>query len=304
MIGSGALGGFVPERSDVDLVAVCVESPSDERKHAIIDLLTREAMTWPVRGLEFVLYARAAVATPSSAPQFEINLNVGRRMPVHVSLDPAEEPAHWFVVDLAILREHGVALTGPPARPGRADPPGSAARRGPGIAGLAIRRRAAVHSTVLNAGRAWRYAQECVWSLKDDAAMWVLSRTEDPSWCRAPWRSGTAPPWLCSSRPVSTRSCAAFASRSSGRQRRLKKAMVARIASHRPGGACGGSQQIELASSRDRVGAAGHAEFGVESADVGLDRVHRDVEGGGDLVTAEWSRQEPEEGAFSVCEIG
>jgi hypothetical protein len=37
-------------------------------------------------------------------------------MPLHVSLDPALEPAHWFVVDLAILREHGVALAGPSAR--------------------------------------------------------------------------------------------------------------------------------------------------------------------------------------------
>src|SRR5918994_5005570 len=114
LIGSGALDGFVPEQSDVDMVAVCAESPSDERTRAIVDALAREAMTWPVRGLEFVLYARAAVAMPSRTPQFEINLNVGRHMPLHVSFDPRREPAHWFVVDLAILREHGVALARPP----------------------------------------------------------------------------------------------------------------------------------------------------------------------------------------------
>jgi hypothetical protein len=115
LIGSGALGEFVREQRDIAVVAVCAKSLPDERKQAIIDMLTREVMTWLVRGLEFVLYARAAVATPSPAPQFEINLNVGRRMPLNVSSDPSQEPAHWFVVDLAILREHRVALTGPPA---------------------------------------------------------------------------------------------------------------------------------------------------------------------------------------------
>jgi Domain of unknown function (DUF4111) len=182
LIGSGALGGFVPEQSDVDLVAICAEPPSDERKQAIIDLLTHEAMSWPVRGLEFVLYARTALAIPSPAPRFEINLNVGRRMPLHVAVDPALEPAHWFVVDLAILREHGVALDGPPARDVVAPIP----RRRLLDALLEslvwhTAHESQLHSTVLNAGRAWRYAEEGVWSSKDDAASWVLARTEDPS---------------------------------------------------------------------------------------------------------------------------
>ena len=50
-----------------------------------------------------------------------------------------------------------------------------------------------LHSTVLNAGRTWRYAEEGVWSSKDDAASWVLTRAEDPRWWRVPRRSGTAP---------------------------------------------------------------------------------------------------------------
>ncbi len=74
-----------------------------------------EAMTWPVRGLEFVLYPRAAVASASRSPRFALNLNVGPRMPLHRSTDAAAEPTHWFVIDLAILREHGLALHGPPA---------------------------------------------------------------------------------------------------------------------------------------------------------------------------------------------
>ena len=37
-------------------------------------------------------------------------------MPFQVSLDPADEPAHWFLLDLAILRDHGRVLAGPPPR--------------------------------------------------------------------------------------------------------------------------------------------------------------------------------------------
>jgi Domain of unknown function (DUF4111) len=199
LIGSGALGGFVPEQSDVDLVAVCAEHPSDACKQAIIDLLIHEAMSWPVRGLEFVLYARTALATPWPTPQFEINLNVGRRMPLHVSLDPALEPAHWFVLDLAILREHGVALVGPSARDLVAPIPRPCLLDAL-LESLAwhTAHESQLHATVLNAGRAWRYAEEGVWSSKDDAARWVLSRTEDPSLVEGALaiRHGTGSPTL------------------------------------------------------------------------------------------------------------
>ena len=66
-------------------------------------------MTWPLRGLELVLYPRAWSCIPARRYGFAINLNAGPRMPSHVSFDPAAEPAHWFVLDLAILRAHGCA---------------------------------------------------------------------------------------------------------------------------------------------------------------------------------------------------
>jgi aminoglycoside adenylyltransferase-like protein len=181
LIGSGALGGAVAESSDLDLVAVCVHAPSVDLTQQLVAGLTEEAMTWPVRGLEFVLYPRAAVASASRSPQFALNLNVGPRMPLHLSTDAAAEPAHWFVIDLAILREHGLALYGPPAHELVAPIP----RRWlldaleDGLAWHAAN-EPALHQSVLNAGRAWRFAAEGVWSSKDAAAGWVLARTEDP----------------------------------------------------------------------------------------------------------------------------
>jgi Domain of unknown function (DUF4111) len=186
LIGSGALGGAVAESSDLDLVAVCAHAPSDDLIQQLVAGLTEEAMTWPVRGLEFVLYSRAAVASAARSPQFALNLNVGPRMPLHPSTDAAAEPAHWFVIDLAILREHGLALHGPPAHELVAPIP----RRwlldalGDGLAWHAAN-EPALHQSVLNAGRAWRFAAERVWSSKDAAAGWVLARTGDPGLVQA-----------------------------------------------------------------------------------------------------------------------
>ena len=184
--GSGALGGVAAAQSDVDLVAVCAAAPGGELRRAIVAGLGGLAMGWPMRGLEFVLYTRAAVADPAERPRFELNLNVGPRMPYHLSLDPASEPAHWFVLDLAILRDHGRPLAGPPAR----DLVGPIPRRRllealrDSLAWHGAHERA-LQQSVLNACRGWRFTEEGVWSSKDDAGAWALSRTDDPATVRA-----------------------------------------------------------------------------------------------------------------------
>lgn len=180
--GSVAYGGFVRDRSDVDIMAVCRRPLPVERKRALAGALSREAIACPTRGLEFVLYSRAAVATPSRMPRFEFNLNAGPRMPYHLSLDPASEPAHWFVLDVSIAREHGLRLAGPPAREVLAPIPR------PWLLDALedslewhADHESLIHYSVLNACRSWRYAEEGVWSSKDVAAGWARARTQDPS---------------------------------------------------------------------------------------------------------------------------
>ena len=162
LVGSGALGGVALGRSDVDVVAVCAGEPPEERRLAVAASLGELAMTWPLRGLEFVLYARAAVAAPERSPRFAINLNVGPRMPYRLSLDRAEEPSHWFLLDLAILRDRGRVLAGPP--PGELVGP--------------IPRRWLLEA--LRDSMAWHRA-EGVWSSKNDAGAWAMARTGDPA---------------------------------------------------------------------------------------------------------------------------
>ena len=181
LVGSGALGG-VTAQSDVDVVAVCATDPPGALRRELAAGLGGLAMTWPLRGLELVLYARAAVATPARRPRFAMNLVVGPGMAYHLALDPAADPAHWFLLDLAILRDHGRALVGPP--------PGELVGPIPRRWLLeAVRDSLAWHQasepalerSVLNASRGWRFATEGVWSSKDDAAAWAPAHTDDPT---------------------------------------------------------------------------------------------------------------------------
>jgi hypothetical protein len=104
-IGSGALGGWDPATSDVDVQAVSTRLSRPEL-HALAGELS--AVPCPVRGLEFVLYA--------DPPAFQLNLNTGPGMDHHEGYDPDAEPGFWFVLDLAIAREHAKPLFGPHPR--------------------------------------------------------------------------------------------------------------------------------------------------------------------------------------------
>ena len=180
--GSVALGGYVPGQSDIDLFSVCQYSLEAEEKQIVARTITDEAANCPTRGLEFVLYSQEAVAEGSRTSRFEINLNAGPQMSYHLSFDPASEPSHWFVLDIAIVREYGLQLIGPPAREVFAPIPR------PWVLdaleeslGWHADHETLLHYSVLNACRSWRYAEEGVMSSKDEAAVWALSHAEDPS---------------------------------------------------------------------------------------------------------------------------
>jgi Domain of unknown function (DUF4111) len=178
LVGSAALGGFVPGRSDIDAQAVCAEPLTRARKERLVGALAHPTLACPTRGCEFVLYSRAAVADPASGGAYEINLNSGPRMAFHVSYEPAADPAFWFVLDRAILREHGLRLVGPEPRELVAPMPRPRLCQ----ALLAALRWHAEHDrpgadSILNACRAWRFAEEGRWSSKVEAAAWARTRT-------------------------------------------------------------------------------------------------------------------------------
>jgi predicted nucleotidyltransferase len=84
LIGSGGMGAFRPGESDLD-VAVVVSGPP-------VDVRVRDIPV-PATKLEIVFYDRE----------------------LRVLLDPNPGSGdHWYVIDLAVAREHGRALLGPP----------------------------------------------------------------------------------------------------------------------------------------------------------------------------------------------
>ena len=101
LLGSAALGAYVPGSSDVDVVAVAAGSLSLGDREALAR--AAELVPCPATKLELVVY-------PRGSSKWQINLNTGD----HVSYDTRDEPGFWFVVDRAIAERHAVPLVGPP----------------------------------------------------------------------------------------------------------------------------------------------------------------------------------------------
>jgi Domain of unknown function (DUF4111)/Nucleotidyltransferase domain len=178
--GSLALGDFTPGSSDIDLFAVADPSLDEGTWRRVVDSLLNPRLEIPAGGLEFVLYERNRIARPSRDGDFAVNLNVGPQMPLHFSLDPTDEPAHWFVLDRAIVRERGKVVLGPDAARLFAEIPRQWLLE-------ALRDSLTWHAgeesqdsnTVLNAARSLHFVREGSWASKSDAAMWAVDRLGD-----------------------------------------------------------------------------------------------------------------------------
>ena len=179
LIGSSAPGDFDRLRSDVDVQAVSTTRLARAELERLTAALSHPALRCPVRGLEFVLYARADLSD-AHGPAFQLNLNTGPGMEHHVGYDPDAEPRFWFVLDTAIARERSRPLAGlsptallpPPSRPLVLSALRAALDWYPGYDGA---------EAVLAACRAWAWATRGRWLSKGDAAAWAAAQLPDPA---------------------------------------------------------------------------------------------------------------------------
>jgi hypothetical protein len=95
VLGSGAIGGFDPQTSDIDLVAVVDRGFDADARAALVERIGR--LGCPARGLELVVYVEGA-----QPPDFELNVNAD----AHGAAERPDEPAHWFVIDAAVAQEY------------------------------------------------------------------------------------------------------------------------------------------------------------------------------------------------------
>ena len=179
VIGSAALGDFDRLRSDVDVQAASSVRISRPELAQLAASLAHDALPCPVRGLEFVLYARQDLTDPAG-PAFQLNLNTGRAMTQHEGFDPRCEPRFWFTLDVAIARERARRLTG--AQPSVVLPqlPRSLVVRALTDA-LDWYVQHDPAQAVLAACRAWAWAAEGAWLSKGDAASWATARLAEPT---------------------------------------------------------------------------------------------------------------------------
>jgi hypothetical protein len=181
LVGSGSMGGFDPQKSDVDVAAVVTRSLGLEQKRLVVGRLSHAALPCPVRKLELVVYGSEAVGGPSPSLRGLLNLNTGATVGVEASFDPGTEPGHWFVLDLAMARKHGWSLFGPPPQAVFGEIERIRVLKAL-VASLRWHRsndREGIQS-VLNACRAWRWVEEGTWSPKPAAAAWARARADDP----------------------------------------------------------------------------------------------------------------------------
>lgn len=173
--GSYALHAYEPGRSDIDVTVVVAGALPPATKQAIVERLRHEALPCPARGLELVVYPLATTRGGGGEPGFELNLNTGADMTFRVDAEPGEIEGFWFAIDRAILREHGVALAGPP--------PAELFAPIPRAALLPLLRESIDWhrdsevplgtDVVLNTCRALRFATEGTWSHKREAGAWA-----------------------------------------------------------------------------------------------------------------------------------
>lgn len=179
-VGSVALGGFVPAESDVDITAVSRSALDSSQKRDVASAIVETSRVCPARGVEFTLYRRDVVASPSEGADFEVNANAGPRMLTTVHLEAAAQPGFWYLLDRAIAHRCGVVISGPPPSTVFADVSRRAllAAMSESMAWHRAHEKATLYS-VLNACRAWRFAEDDVLGSKLAGATWARARWAD-----------------------------------------------------------------------------------------------------------------------------
>ena len=179
-VGSVALGGYVPAESDVDIAAVSNRTLTQRERRSVASAIVEVSEACPARGVEFTLYRHDVVASPADGAGFEVNANGGPRMPTAVHLDAAAEHGFWYVLDRAIAHRSGLVISGPPPSTVFSDVPRRTllTAMSESIAWHQAHEKATLYS-VLNACRAWRFAEGDVLGSKLEGATWARARWPD-----------------------------------------------------------------------------------------------------------------------------
>jgi len=181
LLGSLAMGSYVAGRSDIDVAVVVDGDARRSRMQRLVELIAHPALLCPAPKLELVVYPRSSLRGARPSLDQTLNLNTGPEVGTRATFGPDDEPRHWFVLDVAMARDHARALAGP--SPTSAFP--LLDRERVRMALLASISWHEAHddagiASVLNAARALRFTVSGAWSSKADAATWAIGVGPDP----------------------------------------------------------------------------------------------------------------------------
>jgi streptomycin 3"-adenylyltransferase len=175
--GSAVLGGWDPERSDIDVLAVDTAPVAPEVLRDLAEAVSVRALPCPVqRGLELGLVTAESAAAPCAEPRFELDLTTSDGDGDRPTLG-GDRPGHAdYLMHFAVCRGAGRALAGP--APAEVFGPAPVELLDAAFADeLAW---AADHAPpayrVLNACRAWCFASERRLVSKVEGGGWALGR--------------------------------------------------------------------------------------------------------------------------------
>jgi Domain of unknown function (DUF4111) len=179
--GSGALGGWSAERSDVDLLGVVARRLGRRAKQAAAARLLHPALACPARrGLELSLVTAAVAAAPPPRPPFELHVSTAPPAPTsHLGGPSATDPD--LLLHLAVCRRSGVTVSGPPPAEVLAEPPRAWLLERAAEELRWTVRHGSFADRVLNACRAWRLLEDGELGSKVDGGDWARGRVADPA---------------------------------------------------------------------------------------------------------------------------
>jgi Domain of unknown function (DUF4111) len=176
--GSAVLGGFQPDRSDLDVLAVCDRPLSAEQRAGLCHHLDPAALAVPAAMLELSVVTAEACRHPVAAPPYELHVNTRDRRCV----DGTGRNDPDLLLHFAVARQVG-RLLGPGRTPRHCFAP---VPRRLVLGGMALElrdaagdERAAPEYLVLNACRNLAYLRTGRMRSKVAGGRWVL--THDPS---------------------------------------------------------------------------------------------------------------------------
>ncbi len=167
--GSLMLGGYRPERSDIDVLVVVDEPLSSDEQAALAARLSEDALPCPAIGLELSVVTRAVAAAPTARPAFELHVTTapqGRKV-----VDGHGHPGDLdLVLHFAVCHALGHSVIAPVPRDlvltQLADELDWALEHAGG------------EYAVLNACRAWRYAVDGALVSKVAGGEWALTQLD------------------------------------------------------------------------------------------------------------------------------